>query len=54
MSVHEFYRLSEERAFEIMEEIKESVRNWRNVASMIGISNEEQHVKALAFSNSEI
>lgn len=49
MEVCEFFRLSEDRAMEIIEEVKAAVLNWRNVADKYGISRAEQELKALAF-----
>lgn len=53
MEVCEFFRLSEERAGEIIEEVKAAVRNWRDIADKYGISRTEQELKALAFTNAE-
>ncbi len=53
LDVHEYFRLDEVRAFEIMEKVIQSVRNWKVVASKYGISKEEQTLKALAFSKSD-
>ncbi|MDX2362057.1 MAG: HipA domain-containing protein [Crocinitomicaceae bacterium] len=53
MEVHEFFRLTEERANEIIEEVKSSVKNWKDVATKYGISRAEQELKALAFSRVE-
>ncbi len=52
LEVAEFFRLSEKRAIEIMEEIKLVVRNWRSIANKYGISRSEQELKALAFRQS--
>ena len=54
MEVHEFFRLTEDRANEIMEEVKSSVRNWKYLATKYGISRAEQELKALAFRQSNI
>jgi serine/threonine-protein kinase HipA len=50
MSVHQYFRLSEERAEEIIAEVKSAVSNWRELAKKYGISNSEQELKAQAFS----
>lgn len=49
MEVCEFFRLSEERAAEIMESVKAAVRNWREIADKYGISRAEQELKTHAF-----
>jgi len=49
LEVSDFFRLSEERAREIIDEVKSSVRNWRTIASKYGISRSEQDKKATAF-----
>lgn len=54
MQVGEFFRLSEKRAIEIVEEVKSAVINWREVATKYGISRTEQELKALAFKQAEI
>jgi len=53
METSEFFRLSEERSTEIIEEVKAAVRSWKEVAIKYGISRREQEIKALAFRNSE-
>ncbi|NOQ71134.1 MAG: type II toxin-antitoxin system HipA family toxin [Crocinitomix sp.] len=53
MSVHEFFRLKEAKANEIIEEVKSSVRKWKTVATKYGISRAEQEIKALAFSRAK-
>lgn len=53
MEVITYFRLKEERALEIIEEVKSAVRNWRNVATKYGISNAEQELKSMAFSRAE-
>jgi serine/threonine-protein kinase HipA len=50
MEVRDFFRLTENRANEIMEEVKTSVRNWKHLAVKYGMSRKEQELKALAFS----
>ena len=49
MEVYEYFRLSEERANEIIMQVKGSVTKWREVASKFGISKSNQNLKALAF-----
>lgn len=48
-----YFRLSQKRAEEIIEEVKSSVKNWRKIASKYGISNAEQELKSRAFQQSE-
>lgn len=54
MGVSEFFRLSEERATEIMEEVKVAVSSWTEVATKYGISRREQELKSMAFKASKI
>ena len=53
IEVCEFFRLSEERANEIIIEITSVVRDWRKFARKYGISNAEQELKSQAFSRAE-
>ena len=53
MEVHEFFRLKESDAIDILKEIKNSVRNWRRLAEKYSISKTDQELKAKAFSLSE-
>ena len=53
MEVHTYFRLSKERASEIIEKVKASVRNWRYVATQFGISNADQKLKTRAFHRAE-
>ena len=53
MEVSEFFRLGEERASEIIEEVKSAVRNWRDIATKYGISRANQELKAIAFQRAE-
>ncbi len=53
MDVSEFFRLNENRAAEILEDVKSAVRSWRSVATKYGISRSEQELKALAFHRAE-
>lgn len=53
MEVHEFFRLKKEKANQIMEEVKSSIRNWKDVATKYGISRTEQELKARAFAKAE-
>ncbi len=53
MEVHEFFRLDEKEALEIINSVKGSVRAWRKVATKYGISKANQELKALAFRNAE-
>ena len=49
-----YFRLSQKRAEEIIEEVKSSIKNWRKIASKYGISNAEQELKSRAFQQSEL
>lgn len=53
IEVCEFFRLSEERAQEIISEIKSVVCTWKEVATKHGISRSEQELKSLAFAIAE-
>lgn len=53
LEVSEFFRLGDARAGEIIDEIKSSVRNWKDIASRYGIPRSEQELKAMAFSRAE-
>jgi len=53
MEVHEYFRLEEKRAQEIIQEVKESVQQWRRIAKKYGISRAEQELKKMAFRASE-
>lgn len=53
LEVCEYFRLSEERAREIIEEVKSNVRKWKVVATKYGISRAEQEMKSLAFAIAE-
>jgi len=48
-----YFRLKEDRANEIIEEVKAAVRNWREVATKYGISDAEQELKSGAFQQAE-
>jgi len=52
MSVSGYFRLSEAKARNILNEVKNSVRTWKKVAQRYGISKAEQELKAKAFSRS--
>lgn len=53
IDVCEFFRLSNGQAIKIMNEVKASVLNWKQVATKYGISRREQELKALAFKLAE-
>lgn len=53
MEVCAFFRLTEDRATEIIEEVKCSVRNWKELATKYGLSRAEQELKAIAFEKAE-
>jgi len=48
-----YFRLKEDRAIEIIEEVKAAVKDWQSVAIKYGISNAEQELKSMAFSRAE-
>jgi serine/threonine-protein kinase HipA len=54
LEVYIYFRLSQKRAEEIIEEVKSSVKKWRKIASKYGISNAEQELKSRAFQQSEL
>lgn len=49
MEVHPYFRLSLARAREILAQVREAVRIWREVAAKYGISKARQELKATAF-----
>jgi len=49
LEVAEYFRLDKIKAKRIINEVTKSVRNWKKIASDIGISRSEQDLKALAF-----
>lgn len=53
LEVCEFFRLKEERAKEIIDEIKSVVCTWKDVATKYGLSRAEQELKSLAFKVAE-
>ncbi len=53
LDVCEFFRLEEDRAKEIIAEVKSAVRNWRGIATKYGISKSDQDIKAIAFQRAE-
>ncbi|MBR8536655.1 HipA domain-containing protein [Carboxylicivirga sediminis] len=54
LEVAEYFRLSEQRALVIIEEVKKAVSTWRKVADKYGLSRAEQEVKAMAFRMAEL
>jgi serine/threonine-protein kinase HipA len=54
LEVCQYFRLKESRAKEIIEEVKNAVSNWREIASKYNISNSEQELKSRAFRNIEL
>ena len=54
MEVSEFFRLSEKRATEIIEEVLNAIANWREIAIKYKISRVEQELKAIAFKITKI
>jgi len=53
LEVCPYFRLKENRANEIIEEVKVAVRNWRKVATKYGLSITEQELKSRAFQQAE-
>lgn len=53
LEVYEYFRLSEEKANEIINQVKKSVAKWRGIAQKVGIPKSSQNLKALAFSKAE-
>ncbi|WP_233098667.1 type II toxin-antitoxin system HipA family toxin [Aureibaculum flavum] len=49
MEVSEFFRLTEKRATEIIDEVLNAVANWKEIAIKYGMSRVEQELKSLAF-----
>ncbi len=49
MEVHEFFRLKEDRARRITEEVRSAVQGWRDLADRYGIPRQEQAFMAKAF-----
>ncbi|MGE0090814.1 MAG: type II toxin-antitoxin system HipA family toxin [Bacteroidales bacterium] len=49
MEVHEYFRLTKERAEEIMNKVKKSVQDWKIIARKYGITKTEQDLKSKAF-----
>lgn len=52
LEVSEFFRLSEKKASDIINEVKRAVGEWKKVAAKYGISRQEQELKSLAFKTS--
>jgi serine/threonine-protein kinase HipA len=44
-----FYRISNQKALQIISEMKAQIKNWRKIAKKYGLSRQEQEVKARAF-----
>jgi len=49
LEVHKHFRIKEERAIAIINEVKKAVSYWRSIANKYGISKAEQETKAIAF-----
>jgi len=54
LDVSAYFRLGDERASEIISEVKSAVRNWKSVATRYKIPGSEQELKAMAFQRAEI
>jgi len=53
LDVSPYFRIKKEKAIAIINEVKQAVRNWRDVAEKYGISKLEQDLKSNAFLRSE-
>jgi serine/threonine-protein kinase HipA len=53
MEAAKFFRLDEERANKVLQEVTNAVKHWRSVAKKWGISNAECELKSRAFRFSE-
>jgi serine/threonine-protein kinase HipA len=53
LEVHEYFRLNETKARQIIDQVKSSVRKWRIVAQRYGISKTEQELMSMAFSRAQ-
>ena len=51
LSVAPYFRLSEKRATELIEQIKKVVSEWRDIASKYKIPKSEQDMMRMAFRN---
>lgn len=49
LEVIDYFRLTKSRANQIMQEVRESVKQWSSVASQLSISRQEQERMKLAF-----
>lgn len=49
MEVHEYFRLTKDRALYIIEEIRQSVQAWRKIATKMSVPKSEQELKSKAF-----
>ena len=49
LEVSIYFRLENEEAVSIINEVKEVVSNWRNIANKYGLSRAEQELKGRAF-----
>lgn len=49
MEVRSFFRLTDKRAMEIIENVKKEVKNWQRIAENVRISRQEQEMMSQAF-----
>ncbi|GAB6282819.1 MAG: hypothetical protein STSR0008_15690 [Ignavibacterium sp.] len=49
LKVIDYFRLDKTKVQKIIAEVKEKIRNWKNVAAKYDISKEEQNLMANAF-----
>ena len=54
LEVSEYFRLSDKRASEIIDEILNVVAGWKEIAKKYGISRAEQELKAIAFKTTKL
>ncbi|QSE99351.1 HipA domain-containing protein [Fulvivirga lutea] len=53
LEVYPFFRISKDQALAIIKEVKEAVKNWRQIATKYGISKTEQELKSMAFKQAD-
>jgi serine/threonine-protein kinase HipA len=54
LEVCAYFRVKEQRALEIINEVKSVVKNWRNIAAKYNIPRAEQELKSSAFRQAEL
>lgn len=53
MEVHEYFRLTKEKAEDIINKVKKAVQDWEKIATKYEISKTEKELKSIAFSKVE-